>query len=70
MTKSQKYYTQQNSLKAIDNTKVLKILVSSTFGENITQVVAKCKNKSCGVCDLNTEGKSYTFKLRKKNQNK
>ena len=63
MTKSKKYLTQKKSLKARDNPKNLKrILTSSTFGENTTQGVTKCNNKWCKICDIIIEGKSYTFK--------
>ena len=44
MTKSKKYETQQKSLKARDNQKILKEH-SPTFGEKTTQVVTKYNNK-------------------------
>ena len=39
-----------------------RILTSSTFGENTTQGVTKCKNNRFGVCDIIIKGKSYTVK--------
>ena len=41
---------------------ILKILISSTFGENITHGVTKCKNKVYETCGIIIEKKSYTFK--------
>ena len=56
----------------LDSTKIIKsqrnpknlkrILNSSTYGENATQVVTKCNYKRCKICDIIIEGKSYTFK--------
>ena len=56
----------------LDTTKIIKsqrlpknlkrILTSSTFGENTTQVLTKCNIKLCKICDIIIEGKSYTFK--------
>ena len=51
--------TPQESLKPKDNPK---IFTSSTFGENTTEGVIKCNNRRCKICDINTEGKSYSFK--------
>ena len=39
-----------------------RILTFSTFGENTTEGVNKCKNKRCKICDMIIEAKSYTFK--------
>ena len=39
-----------------------RILTSSTFGENTTYGVTKCKNQRYKICDIIIEGKSYTFK--------
>ena len=33
-----------------------RILTSSTFRENTTQGVTKCKNKRCKICDMIIEG--------------
>ena len=49
-----KSQTQPKNLK--------RIITSSTFGENTTQGVTICNNKRCKICDIITEGKSYTFK--------
>ena len=39
-----------------------RILTSSIFGENTTQVVTKCNNKPYKICDTIIERGSYTFK--------
>ena len=39
-----------------------RILTSSTFGENATQVDTKCNNKRCKISDIIIEAKSHTFK--------
>ena len=50
-------------IKSHRHAKILKeYSPSSTFKENTTQGVTKCKNKRNGVCDIIIEGKSYTFK--------
>ena len=56
----------------LDTTKIFKsqrqpknlrrILTSSTFGENTTHGVTKCKNKQYKICDIIIKGKSYIFK--------
>ena len=59
----------KNKIKEIlDRIKIIKnqrqaknlkrIFTSSTFGENTTQKVTKCKNKRCKICDIIIEGKS------------
>ena len=64
----------KNKIKEIlDTTKIFKsqrqpkhlirILNSSTFGENTTQGVTKCNNKQCKIYDIIIEGKSYSFKI-------
>ena len=53
MTKIIKNQRQPKNLK--------RILTPSTFGENTTQGVTKCKNKGCKICDTIIEGKSYVF---------
>ena len=57
----------------LDTTKIIKsqrypqnlkrIHTSSTIGKkNTTHGVTKCKNKRCKICDIITDGNSYTFK--------
>ena len=58
-----KYLTQQKTVKARDNPKIRKrILTFSLFAGNATQGSIGSKNKRFGVCDMRIEGKSYTFK--------
>ena len=55
--------TQQKSLKANDNQKNLKLIVtSSKFQEHTMYGVSRCKNKRCGVYNIIIEEKSNTFK--------
>ena len=63
---------KDNIKEIIDTTNIIKsprqpknlkrILTSSTFGENTTQGVTKCKNKRCKIRDIIIEGNSCTFK--------
>ena len=65
--KSNKYPTQQKSLKARDHPKILKEYSPLPHTEK-TQGVTKCKKKKrCKICDIIIEGKSYTFKNPEKN---
>ena len=63
MTKSKKYETQQKSLKARDNPKLLKESSLVLHSEKTQhKVVTKCNYKRCKICDIIIEGKFYTFK--------
>ena len=61
MTKLKKYEIQQKSLKARDNSKILK----KNKKIHTTHGVTKCKNKRCRVCNMILKGKSYIFEKQK-----